>query len=191
MRQRFGLDTQFVAAHIGNMSLTYDFDLILEVAARLPEVTFVFAGGGSQEPYLRAQITKRELRNVKMLGLLPYEDMPALWAATDVCLIALGDHSVAGGTMPAKLFEAMASGTPIVAAIRGEAELVLKETGAGIPTAIGAPLAMVDALQTLLRHPEQRQRMSHAGRAYAEQHLSPIRAKQAFLDLTFRVTRRG
>ncbi len=189
MRRQFDLEGHFVAAHIGNMSLTYDFDLILAVAESLPQITFIFAGGGSQESYLREQLAKRQLPNVKMLGLLPYQDMPALWAATDICLIALGDHSVAGGTMPAKLFEAMATGTPIVAAIRGEAELVLKETGAGIPTPIGNPQAMADALRNLLEHPAQREQMAQAGRAYAEQHLSPVRAKHTFLKLATQVSR--
>lgn len=187
IRQRFGLEGLFVAAHIGNMSLAHDFGLILDVAAQSPQITFVFAGGGSQESYLREQIDKRKLQNIKMLGILPYQDMPALWAATDVCLIAFGDHSIAGGAMPTKLFEAMATGTPIVAAIRGEAALALTETGAGIPTTIGDPQSMVYALQTLFEHPEQRRQMSLAGRAYAEQHLSPMRAKQVFLDIASRI----
>jgi glycosyltransferase involved in cell wall biosynthesis len=183
MRQRFGLVGQFVAAHVGNMSLTYDFDLILAVAAALPQITFIFAGGGSQAGYLTEQLALRQLPNVKMLGMLPYQDMPALWAAMDVSLIALGDHSVAGGTMPAKLFEAMATGTPIVAAIRGEAEQVLRETGAGIPTPIGDSAAMVAALRKLLESPDQLQQMSQGGRTYAEQHLSPQYAKHVFLNI--------
>ncbi len=186
IRHRFGLEGQFVAAHVGNMSLTYDFNLILDVAHKLPQITFIFAGGGSQELYLREQLADRKIPNVKMLGLLPYHDMPALWAATDICLIALGDHSVAGGTMPAKLFEAMATGTPIVAAIRGEAEAVLNETGAGIPTPIGDPLAMTKVLQTLFDDPQRLQKMSRSGRSYAEQHLSPQHAKSIFLDIVCR-----
>ena len=49
----------------------------------------------------------------------------------DVCLIALGDHSVAGGTLPAKLYEALATGTPVVAAIRGEGAALLEADGCG------------------------------------------------------------
>jgi colanic acid biosynthesis glycosyl transferase WcaI len=183
LRKRYGLEGQFVAAHVGNMSLTYDFDLILNVAAQLPEITFIFAGSGSQESYLREQLSNRQLSNVKMLGILSYSEMPALWACADVCLIALGDHSVAGGTMPAKLFEAMATGTPIVAAIRGEAEFVLKETGAGIPTPIGDPQGMIEALHALSKNPYMLTKMSQAGRAYAEAHLSPQHSRDTFLNL--------
>jgi glycosyltransferase involved in cell wall biosynthesis len=189
MRRRYGLDGQFVAAHIGNMSLTYDFDLILNVAAKLPQITFVFAGEGSQQHYLLEQIAMMKLANVKMLGLLPYEEMPGVWAASDICLIALKDHSVAGGTMPAKLFEAMATGTPIVAAIRGEAEAILKESGAGIPTPIGNTQVMVTVLQTLYKDAVQLSKMSQAGYTYATKHFSPQNSKQLFLDIIKSVVR--
>ena len=183
IRKRFGLEGQFVAAHVGNMSLTYDLNLILNVAAELPEITFVFAGGGSQQDYLSERIATLKLANVRMLGLLPYEEMPAFWAVTDICLIALGDHSVAGGTMPAKLFEAMATGTPIVAAIRGEGEGVLREAGAGIPTPIGDVQMMTDAVRSLYRNPQQLQKISAAGQTYAKQHFSMQHSKRAFLDV--------
>ncbi len=89
--------------------------------------------------------------------------------------------------MPAKLFEALAAGVPSVAAIRGEAEAVLNETGAGVPVPIGDPEAMIQALQALNGDPQRRKEMGRAGRAYAEQHLSLQVAKQVLLDLCAQV----
>lgn len=183
LRVRYGLGNQFVVAHVGNMSLTYDFQLIIDVATALPEYTFFFAGGGSQADYIQREVESRNLRNVVLAGVLPHEQMPAVWAAADACLIALADHSVAGGTRPAKMYEAMASGTPIVAAIRGEGATLLEQAGAGIVTPIGEPGATVTALRRLAEHPDERQRMAASGRAYAEAHLSPATNAQAYLTV--------
>lgn len=180
---RLGIKGHFVAAHIGNMSLTYDFDIILQTAAALPGVIFLFAGDGSQAAHVREQIAQRNLANVMVLGLLPHQDMPSVWAAADACLIALRDHSLAGGTRPAKMYEAIATGTPIVAAIRGEGEALLKDAGAGIAVPIGDAGAMIQAVQTLVGDRALRDSFSKKGRAYAEANLSPAHVKHSYLNI--------
>ena len=134
---RFGLGERFTVAHVGNMSLTYDFHVMLDAAALLPEMAFLFVGGGSQAAWVEAQARERHLDNVIFTGVLPHDAMPGVWAAADACLIALGDHSVAGGTLPAKLYEALATGTPTVAAIRGEGAALLAAAEAGVVVPIG------------------------------------------------------
>jgi glycosyltransferase involved in cell wall biosynthesis len=187
-RQHYGLGERFCVVHVGNMSLTYDFDIMLDTAAALPEALFIFAGGGSQAERVQAQARARGLSNVTFTGVLPHDAMPGLWAAADACLVALGDHSVAGGTRPAKLYEALATGTPIVAAIRGEGAALLAESSAGVVVPVGNREAMIAALRALKDSPEQRARMSAAGRAYAETALAPERVERAYLDIFERVT---
>ena len=191
VRARYGLGDRFVAVHIGNMSLTYDFDVLLAAAAALPEIIFLFAGGGSQAESVQARAQERQLANVIFVGVLPHEQMPGLWAAADACLIALGDHSVAGGTRPAKLYEALAAGTPVVAAIRGEGAALLEESGAGTVVPIGDSAAMVAALRGLAQSPERRVALSAAGRAYAERALSPEPVKRAYAEILARAARRS
>jgi glycosyltransferase involved in cell wall biosynthesis len=185
MREQLGVGDRFTVVHVGNMSLTYDMDVIVEAGRRLPEIAFVFAGGGSQAEFV--QQAARDLPNVILTGVLPHEQMPALWAAADACLIALRDHSVAGGTLPAKMYEALATGTPVVAAIRGEGATLLEESGAGVVVPIGDPEAMVDALSGLAGDDERRHTLSAAGRTYAEAHLSPEQVKDAYMTIFERV----
>lgn len=187
-RTRFGLDpTRFVVVHVGNMSLTYDFDLMLNAAAQLPDVLFHFVGGGSQFEYVQNGVRERNLSNVILSGVLSHDQMPGVWASADATLIALRDHSVAGGTLPAKMYEGLATGTPVVAAIRGEGESLLREAGAGVIVPIGNLPAMVNALAALANDGALRLKLSQAGRRYAEQHLSPERVKQAYLSLLKKV----
>ncbi len=164
-RQRFGVGDRFTVVHVGNMSLTYDFQVMLNAAALLPEIAFLFVGGGSQAAWVEAQARERELDNVTLTGVLPHDAMPGVWAAADVCLIALGDHSVAGGTLPAKMYEALATGTPTVAAIRGEGAALLELAGAGVVVPIGDAEAMAAALRALAAAPDRCAAMSAAARS--------------------------
>lgn len=182
-RARFGLGDRFTVVHIGNMSLTYDFKTMIETAAALPEILFLFVGGGSQEQTIRGWVAERKLENVRFAGVLPHTDMPLVWAAADACLIALGDHSVAEGTRPAKLYEALATGTPVVAAIRGEGAALIEEAGAGIVVTIGDAQAMAAALKQLAASPDERKALAQRERAYAEANLSPEQVKNAYFDV--------
>jgi colanic acid biosynthesis glycosyl transferase WcaI len=190
VRAQYDLGDRFTVVHIGNMSLTYDFKTMIEAAAGLPEMRFLFVGGGSQAELIKGWANERGLQNVLFVGVLPHSEMPGVWAAADACLIALGDHSVAGGTRPAKLYEALATGTPVVAAIRGEGAALIAEAGGGIVVPIGDAPAMIAALKQLESSPDERASMSASGRAYAEANLSPEQVKRAYVEIFERVTRR-
>ncbi len=191
VRAKFGLEDRFVVVHVGNMSLTYDFDSLIAAAARLPDVTFLFAGSGTQATRIEEQVRTLELKNVIFAGVLPHSDMPGIWAAADACLIALGDHSVAGGTLPAKMFEALATGTPVVAAIRGEGAALLTDTGAGLVVPIGDPSALAAAIQSLQQSPQRRAKLAAAGRQYAESTLSPESVRDAYEAIFQRITEKN
>jgi colanic acid biosynthesis glycosyl transferase WcaI len=149
-------------------------------------VLFHFVGGGAQFEYVRAQAAR--LPNIVLSGVVPHDRMPAAWASADATLIALRDHSVAGGTLPAKLYEGMATGTPVVAAIRGEGEALIGEAGAGIVTPIGDADALTDAIRALANDPARRAALAQAGRRYAEQQLAPDRVKRGYLALLQQIT---
>ena len=70
------------------------------------------------------------------------------------------------------MYEAMASGTPVVAAICGDGEELLRLSGAGIAVPIGDRDATIQALQSFAVKPEAREGASARGRAYAETYLS-------------------
>lgn len=183
-RELLGLPVdRFTAVHVGNMSLTYDFELILRAAEALPDATFAFAGGGSQAGKLAEQVSTRQLDNVKLLGLLPHANVPDVWAAGDVSMISLADSSLADGTRPAKMYEAFAAGVPVVAAIRGEGAALLAEAGGGIPVAVGGHDEFINAIRRLQVDPDTRQQMSDAGRKYAELHLSPDAVASSYLEI--------
>ncbi|NEO32917.1 MAG: glycosyltransferase [Symploca sp. SIO3C6] len=91
-------------------------DLLIEVARELPEVQFVFAGGNeSQVEAYRQQARQQQANNVTFLGYIKHEQLPALLQAADILAHPHCSGEAASFTSPLKLFEYMASGTPIVA----------------------------------------------------------------------------
>ncbi|MDZ4770948.1 MAG: glycosyltransferase family 4 protein [Chloroflexota bacterium] len=188
LRARFGIEAdRVVALHIGNLSTTYDFETLLDAAALCPDVSFVYVGTGSKADDVQADAARRGLRNVYFTGVLAYNLMPDVWADGDLCLIAMGDHALAAGTRPAKLYEALATGTPIIAAIRGEGARLIEESGAGVVVPVGDADALSAAIRSLADDPGRRATLGAAGRRYAEAHLSADVVKDRYLDVIRRV----
>jgi len=86
-----------------------------------------------------------EPQDVSFLGPIPYDDLAALYAGTDV-LITLSDHE--GFCLP--LLEAMHYDTPIVAYTAGAIPETLGPAGALVSTR--DPIVLADFIDDFLRH---------------------------------------
>lgn len=87
---------------------TFDPELFVEVARRVPEATFMLVGGCSlPEGWC-------ELPNVTMLGQRPYDQVPGYMAAADVLIMPWNRSEWIRACNPVKLKEYLAVGRPIV-----------------------------------------------------------------------------
>ena len=99
---------------VGNLTDTYDFDLIISSARTLSEMEFWIAGSGKREMQLRSQGPK----NVKFLGKVPHENVPDLIGAADVCVAPIRAYQrdiVHNDQDVWKVSEYAALGKPIIA----------------------------------------------------------------------------
>ena len=90
------------------------FDVFIAAARALPDVLFIAVGGMQEE----AERAAGELpKNVRCEGYQPHARIPTYLRAADVLVLPnkAGDPMSERYTSPLKLFEYMASGTPIVA----------------------------------------------------------------------------
>jgi glycosyltransferase involved in cell wall biosynthesis len=136
-----------------------DVDLLVEVARRHPEWTFVLAGPvGAGDPSTDVS-TLRALDNVRLLGPRPQRDLPALCRGADVGVIPYAVNALTRSVFPMKVYEYLAAGLPVVAtplpALDGVADVV---------TADG-PSEFVAAIARLLEREDRGAREARSRRA--------------------------
>jgi glycosyltransferase involved in cell wall biosynthesis len=152
-----GRQSCFTAGYTGHLYAGRGGEQIIEMAERLPEITFLLAGGEpSDVARLQAQVETRKLDNVIMTGFIPNADLPLYQAACDVLLMPYQAHVAAssGGDIapylsPMKLFEYLACGRAILSSDLPVLREVLNPKNAVLlqPDDIAAWAAAVQALQ--------------------------------------------
>ena len=100
-----------IVGYFGAIADWIDLDLVCQVAASRPGYSFVLAG----QVFGRDISGLESLANVRLLGSRPYDQMPRLLAAFDVCIIPFMLNQVTHATDPVKLYEYLSQGKPVVA----------------------------------------------------------------------------
>jgi len=105
-----------LVVYTGHLYSWKGVDTLIEAARLLPDVSVYLVGG--TEYHLRAYREKYGMiRNLHIVGHRPHDEMPAWQRAADLLVLpnTAKEEISARYTSPMKLFEYMASGTPIVA----------------------------------------------------------------------------
>ncbi|HEV1284001.1 MAG TPA: glycosyltransferase [Bryobacteraceae bacterium] len=105
-----------LVGYFGAIADWIDLDLVHEVARARPQYSFALAG----QIFNRDVSALESLPNVHLLGSRPYEQMPNLLAAFDVCIIPFKLNKVTHATDPVKLYEYLSQGKPVVATAMDE-----------------------------------------------------------------------
>lgn len=100
---------------LGSFEYFIDFDLILGLAARMPEAAFLLIGGGRRQDEVRARVERERLGNVELTGPLPHPEALRRLASCDLSLCPFTRDAVGGSASPLKLFESLALGVPVIA----------------------------------------------------------------------------
>jgi glycosyltransferase involved in cell wall biosynthesis len=166
LRCKLGLQNKAVVSYIGTVGMAHGLQLILDAAhesqARLPDVQFVIVGSGAELNELRAQASRRGLTNVTFVGRVNHAEIVDYWRLSDITLVLLKDTPLFRTVIPSKIFEAMATGTPIITNVLGELQTILEPLGAAEIIAPDSLDALVDAIDRLLKDPARRRQLSEA-----------------------------
>lgn len=121
-RAQLGLPPRFTAGYTGHLYAGRGSDLLLELAARLPEIHFLLVGGNPQDVQTLKQ-RAAQLKNVTLTGFVPNADLPRYQTACECLLMPYSQKIAAssGGDIarylsPMKLFEYLACGRVILSA---------------------------------------------------------------------------
>jgi glycosyltransferase involved in cell wall biosynthesis len=104
-------------------------------------------------------------RGLDLVGTIPAADVPAALAGIDIGWIPFRDTANNRRTIPLKLLEYMAAGTPVVASDIGYIATIVRESGCGLLVPPDDVQGNVKALVALIEEPERAHRMGVAGRA--------------------------
>jgi glycosyltransferase involved in cell wall biosynthesis len=174
LARRLGLDGRKVFLYAGTHGLSQGLDVILEAAkmTRDPDVLYVLAGEGADKAALVKKADEQRIANVLFLPNQPKSSMPALLSSTYAAIVSLRPLGVFRSALPSKMFESMAVGQPLVAALWGEGADVVRDADCGIVTTPGNPEQLRDAVETLARDPKRAEDMGRNGRRYVDEHFN-------------------
>ena len=92
-----------------------DVELLLELARRRPDWTFALVGPiGAGDPSTDVSLLEQE-PNLHLLGLRPYDELPAVLRGADAALIPYALNELTASIFPMKVYEYLAAGLPVVA----------------------------------------------------------------------------
>ena len=170
-RSELGWDDRFTVLYAGTHGVVHGLMTVIDAADQMrdqEDIQFIFIGDGAQKTYLVEQASKRNLRNITFKDAQLNEKMPLIYAAADICLVPARKAQVLKGFLPAKLFEIMACGRPILLGVDGEARfLAEKEAGAALFVEPENSEAFVSAILYLKEHPAITESLGKQGRAFA------------------------
>lgn len=150
LRAELGLgDDRIVLVYAGALGEAQGLDALLDACALVddPRLVCLIAGSGVCEGRLRGRAADLGLSNVRFLGRLPKERMPALMAAGDVHFVSLAVTDMSRYTMPSKVQAILSSGRAMLVAAVGDVAEVTVESGAGFTATPGDPGSIADGLR--------------------------------------------
>jgi glycosyltransferase involved in cell wall biosynthesis len=178
-RRQLGLPNERkIAAHVGHLYRGRGAELILQCAAQLPNVLFLFVGG------LPADIARCQevaddlgLGNVRFVGLVPNAQVPSYLAAADVLVMPYTSATPTVQSMsPLKMFEYMAASRPIVASDFATVREVLTHEVNALLVEPDDADALLAGLQRILSDRAMAERIAAQARSDVERHTWPKRA---------------
>jgi colanic acid biosynthesis glycosyl transferase WcaI len=185
IRREFGWDDRFVVLYAGTVGMAHGLGQVLEAAPTLrdPRFLFVLMGEGAEKEGLRRSLAEAELDNVQILPLQPRDRMPAIYRSADACLVSLRPIPLFDAFIPSKIFEIMACGRPILAAVGGTALELVLQAEAGLRVVQGDGPDLRRGVEQLAAAPELAEKMGASGRAWAERNVDRAHLAGAYLDV--------
>ena len=122
----------FLVGYCGLHGLFQGLEVVVETAARLagnPGIKFVMVGDGPSKRSLVSLAESQGVTNLRFEDTVPRPMVASILASCDAAVAPLAAELP--GTMPSKVYEALASGVPLVVTRGCEAEGLVNEHGVG------------------------------------------------------------
>ena len=161
----------------GNIGVAQDFGNILtaaELTKKYLDIHWIILGDGRMRDWVKKEILSRGLSNCfHMLGRFPSEAMPYFFAEADAMLVTLKNDPIFSLTAPGKIQSYMACAKPIIAAVDGEGNRLITDSGSGLASPSGDPEALAESVIAIYHMTEEQKiKIGEAGRRYCEKYFN-------------------
>jgi glycosyltransferase involved in cell wall biosynthesis len=162
----------FIVGYAGNLGIAQGLGIILDAAAELrgEDIRFLVVGDGPVGATLRSEVRRRDLAAIEMRPVVPVEEVGDVLRECHALLVPLRAHQLLEDFVPSKLYDAMAVGRPVIAALGGEAARIVREARCGLVVAPEDGSALAEAIRRLRDRPDWAQALGSAGRRVAQEH---------------------
>lgn len=119
------LQDKFIVLYSGNMGMTHDVDMLVDVADRLKEnktIHFLFIGEGAKKPIVEAKVARYGLENCSVFPYQPLEVLPYSMGAADLAVVTT-DAKQSGLSVPSKTYTYLATGAALLCLAEENTEL--------------------------------------------------------------------
>src|SRR3989449_6250574 len=158
-RAALGVAREKVVMFLGTPRAYKGVDDLVEAVGLLgPDVVLALVGADRGRPAARRWAA---LPHVRVFGEIPFDDVPRFLVAADVVAVPQRETTDTVGQVPAKLFDAMALGRPIVSTSVSMIPEILD--GCGLVVAPGDPRGLPAAIRRLLRRPDEARQLGAPG----------------------------
>jgi glycosyltransferase involved in cell wall biosynthesis len=173
LRKELGVADKIVVSYIGTLGMAHGLDVLVAAAnilqATTPNVVFMAVGSGAVAGELRSRVAELNLTNVIFVDQVPHDEIAHYWHASDIALALLRDDPLFRTVTPSKVFEAMATGTPLVCNVAGETHDLIEPLGAALFVPPADSQALAQAIAELANDAVRRQAKGESGRRAASQ----------------------
>ncbi len=184
---RYGLDrSKFYITYNGNIGLTQNMDMLLEVAKALEsneDIQFVLVGNGAYLEDVKRIIAERNVQNVTLLPFQPYEEISHVFSLGDISLV-ISKPGVGANSVPSKTWSIMSASRPVLANFdENELKSIIEKNNCGIFTKAGDKVAFTDAILKLYGDRELCRKMGKNGRKFVMENLTKEVGTQKYVDV--------
>jgi colanic acid biosynthesis glycosyl transferase WcaI len=183
IRQHYLRNGEVGFVYAGLHGFFQGLDQIIAAADRLREepIRFLLFGDGPEKEAVVEMARDRQLTNVDFFAPVAKEHVASILASMDVAVIPL--RKAIRGSVPSKIYEAMASNIAVLLVANGEAREIVEKTRAGIAVDPGDSDGLIRAIRELAFQPTECGRMGHAGRVAAENLYDRVKIAEKFEEV--------
>lgn len=175
VRRKHGLDGGPWLLTVARLDFHKGIDTVIRalpaIRAAIPGARYAVAGVGSRRAALETLVTELGLRDaVRLLGFVPDQDLPALYNAADLFVLASRQHDLLVEGFGIACVEASACGLAVIGSRSGGIPEAVREGETGLLVDPDDPGALAAAAVRVLEDDALRRHLGGAGRAAVERY---------------------